>query len=44
MRYWRKYLTEVDANLATEPARIADFYSAKTTRIDPVGIVFLWPA
>jgi hypothetical protein len=44
MRYWRKWLAEVDTDLQTEPARIADFYAVKTTRIEPVGIVYLWPA
>ena len=44
MRYWRKWLTEVETDLQTEPARIAEFYDVKTTRIEPVGIVYLWPA
>jgi hypothetical protein len=44
MRYWRKWLEEVDNDLQTEPARIADFYQVKATRIEPVGIVYLWPA
>jgi len=43
MRYWRKWLTEVETDLLTEPARIAEFYDVKTTRIEPVGIVYLWP-
>lgn len=43
MRYWRKWLEEVDTDLQTEPARIAEFYQVKTTRIEPVGIVYLWP-
>ncbi|MGJ8641779.1 MAG: hypothetical protein ACSHX9_00095 [Luteolibacter sp.] len=32
IRYWRKWLAEVDNDLLTEP-----------TRIEPVGIVYLWP-
>ena len=44
MRYWRKWLTEVETDLKIEPARIAEFYDVKTTRIEPVGIVYLWPA
>lgn len=44
MRYWRKWLTEVETDLETEPTRIAEFYGVKTTRIEPVGIVYLWPA
>lgn len=41
--YWKKWLEGVDAALADEPARIRDFYRIKTTRIEPVGLVYLWP-
>jgi superfamily II DNA or RNA helicase len=44
MRYWRKWLSGVEEDLRTEPARIAEFYDVKTTRVEPVGIVYLWPA
>ena len=43
MRYWRKWLEGVDIELEREPARIRDFYEVKTTRIEPVGLVYLWP-
>ena len=43
MRYWRKWLEGVEQELRTEPQRIADFYKVKTTRVEPVGIVYLWP-
>jgi superfamily II DNA or RNA helicase len=44
MRYWRKWLAGVEEDLRTEPARIAEFYDVKTIRVEPVGIVYLWPA
>lgn len=43
-KYWRKWLDGVDSALEEEPARIRDFYNIKTTRIEPVGLVYLWPA
>lgn len=43
MRYWRKWLEGVDTELEREPARIRDFYEVKTPRIEPVGLVYLWP-
>jgi len=43
MRYWRKWLEGVDLELEREPARIKEFYEVKTSRIEPVGIVYLWP-
>jgi hypothetical protein len=43
MRYWRKWLEGVDLELEREPARIRDFYEVKTSRIEPVGLVYLWP-
>ena len=33
----------VDGDLAREPARIRDFYTVKSHRIEPVGLVYLWP-
>jgi SNF2 family DNA or RNA helicase len=42
--HWKKWLEGVDAALTEEPARIRDFYQIKTTRIEPVGLVYLWPA
>lgn len=44
VRYWRKWLADVDDDLETEPARIRSFYEVQTTRIEPAGIVYLWPA
>ncbi len=44
IRYWRKWLEDVEENLETEPSRIRAFYDVQTTRIEPAGIVYLWPA
>lgn len=43
MKSWRTRLQQFDRDLETEPARIRAFYKVKVTRIEPVGIVYLWP-
>lgn len=42
-RYWHKWLEGVDTALEEEPARIREFYQIQTPRIEPVGLVYLWP-
>jgi superfamily II DNA/RNA helicase len=43
MKYWESWLENVDGDLQKEPARIRDFYTVKSHRIEPVGLVYLWP-
>jgi SNF2 family DNA or RNA helicase len=42
-RYWDKRLTMLEQELQTEPERIRDVYQVKAKRIEPVGLVYLWP-
>ncbi len=42
-RYWGKRLEELREELKTEPARIQDLYTVKARRVEPVGLVYLWP-
>ena len=42
-RYWAKRLEELRDELKTEPTRIADLYAVKARRVEPVGLVYLWP-
>jgi len=42
-RYWAKRLETIDNELNTEPERIRDLYQVKARRIEPVGLVYLWP-
>lgn len=44
IKYWESWLLNVDGDLAREPARIRDFYTVKSHRIEPVGLVYLWPS
>lgn len=42
-RYWTKRLTMLEQELKTEPERIRGIYQVKAQRIEPVGLVYLWP-
>ena len=43
MRHWRRRLDLFERNLEDEPDRIRAFYEVRAERIEPVGIVYLWP-
>jgi len=42
-RHWQRRLIDLQHELETEPARIRASYDVKATRIEPVGVVYLWP-
>jgi ERCC4-related helicase len=42
-RHWRSRLTALDQEILDEPERVKSTYIVKSTRIEPVGIVYLWP-
>lgn len=42
-RYWGTRLTMLERELKTEPERIREVYQVKAQRIEPVGLVYLWP-
>ncbi len=42
-RHQERRLRDLDVELTTEPARIRSGYVVKARRIEPVGIVYLWP-
>lgn len=43
MRSWRSRLEQFARDLASEPQRIRDFYELRAQRVEPVGLVYLWP-
>jgi len=43
VRSWRTRLAQFDRDLAVEPDRIREFYAVQARRIEPVGLVYLWP-
>jgi superfamily II DNA or RNA helicase len=42
-RHWEKRLTALEHELKREPDRIRALYEVKAQRIEPVGLVYLWP-
>lgn len=42
-RYWPRRLKAIDEELVREPARIRASYEVKAVRVEPVGLVYLWP-
>ncbi len=43
-RHWRRRVAELEKELASEPARIRRSYEVRAHRVDPLGVVYLWPA
>ena len=43
MKAWESRLREFDRELLSEPERVRAFYDVQAQRIEPVGIVYLWP-
>jgi len=42
-KYWPQRLDEIDLELTTEPERIQAMYDVKAVRVEPAGLVYLWP-
>ena len=42
-RAWQRRLDEIETEIETEPQRIADVYAVRAVRVDPLGLVYLWP-
>lgn len=43
-RYWERWLEQADKDIREEPERIRSFYQVSSSRLQPAGIVYLWPA
>jgi superfamily II DNA or RNA helicase len=42
-RHWVRRLEQIEHELKTEPERIEALYQVKARRVEPVGLVYLWP-
>ena len=42
-RAWARRLERIETELETEPRRIAATYKVHTQRVEPLGLVYLWP-
>ncbi len=42
-RHWQKRVLQLEGERRTEPARIRRSYEVRARRVEPVGVVYLWP-
>lgn len=42
-RHWRVRIDQLEKEISSEPERIEEIYQVKADRIEPVGLVYLWP-
>jgi Helicase conserved C-terminal domain/SNF2-related domain len=42
-RSWQRRLAALDKEIVDEPARVAASYDIRAERLEPVGLIYLWP-
>jgi hypothetical protein len=42
-RHWRTRLAEIEREIQEEPARVRASYEIRASRLEPIGLVYLWP-
>jgi hypothetical protein len=42
-RHWRTRLAEIEREIEKEPARVRASYEIRASRLEPIGLVYLWP-
>ena len=42
-RHWATRLQSLEIEIAGEPDRVRDGYRVRAARLEPVGLVYLWP-
>ncbi len=42
-RTWKRRIDEFDREIESAPRRVEQLYRVRTRRVEPVGIVYLWP-
>ena len=42
-RHWQRRLNDIEEELTSEPRRIQESYRVVTHRLEPAGLVYLWP-
>jgi hypothetical protein len=43
MKHWQKRLAQLEQEIEREPQRIEQIYEVKASRVEPVGLVYLYP-
>ena len=41
--HWRTRLGEIEREIEAEPARVRASYEVRASRLEPIGLVYLWP-
>lgn len=41
--HWESRVAQLDQEILTEPKRIQQTYQVKAERVEPTGVVYLWP-
>ena len=42
-KHWQRRMETIEAELSSEPKRIEASYRVVTHRLEPAGLVYLWP-
>ena len=42
-RHWTRRLQDLQAEIVAEPDRVREGYAVRATRVELVGLVYLWP-
>jgi hypothetical protein len=42
--FWVTRLRTIEGEMTSEPARIEQAYQVRARRLDPLGLVYLWPS
>ncbi|NJK64338.1 MAG: DEAD/DEAH box helicase [Synechococcaceae cyanobacterium SM2_3_1] len=42
-RHWETRVKELEQEIVSEPERIRQIYQVKAERVEPVGLIYLWP-
>jgi hypothetical protein len=42
-RSWERWLIRYQDDIQREPARVQDFYTVTSHRLEPIGLAYLWP-
>ena len=42
-RHWQRRLDALERERQTEPARVGESYEVRHARVEPLGVVYLWP-
>ena len=43
IRAWNRRIDAFDRDIETEPERVRELYKVATRRVEPLGLVYLWP-